>query len=178
MSDPLASLAAPSVPPAGSCVLISPNNYSCSPGYYASISVPNGTTYTFAPGTYYVNGNLTVSGTGIATGSGVFFYDFNGTVNISGTGAFNLSAPTSGVYKDVLIFQARTNTRDATISKDTNMQLNGTIYVPGNNARLTYNGGGPSSKTSIIADRVRENVNNGSAYLGGSIPGPGAKLVQ
>ena len=70
------------------------NCYEYSPGYYPSgISVGSVTTLIFAPGVYYMNGSLTAGASatlrvakpsGYTQGSGVMFYFYSGSFNVSG----------------------------------------------------------------------------------------------
>ena len=77
---------------------------------------------TLNPGVYIITGGgLSVTGNGSITGNGVTIYNGGsgstyGGIALSGNGRFKLSAPTSGDYKGILIFQARDNTRAMSIS--------------------------------------------------------------
>ena len=53
------------------------------------------------------------AGSNVLGGSGTPSY---GGITLSGNGTFNLTAPTSGTYAGILIFQARDNTRAMSIS--------------------------------------------------------------
>jgi hypothetical protein len=61
-----------------------------------------------------------------------------GEITFSGTGTFNLSAPTSGPYAGILIFQSRQNTRALSFSGNAMAGMNGVIYAP--NALLSMSG--------------------------------------
>ncbi len=118
MSDPLASLPAPSVP--AGC---DHNNYTAagwstptlSPGVYCGgISVKNATV-TFNPGTYILKGGglSTQNANSIIQGTGVTIYNtYDAThsyapFDIVATSTATLTAPTSGTYSGVLIMEDR-----------------------------------------------------------------------
>lgn len=109
INDPYADLAEPSY---GGC---DQNNYKAkntvtlSPGVYCGgLTINANANVTLSPGTYYVhggdlniNGNSTVTGNGVTiiltgTGSGV------GSIDVNGTAALNLTAPSSGTYQGIL----------------------------------------------------------------------------
>ncbi|HEY3302400.1 MAG TPA: pilus assembly protein TadG-related protein [Candidatus Binatia bacterium] len=151
-SDPLRSLPAPT--PSLPCILPLPTQRNFNPGTYCTIAVSGNEAWTFNPGTYYIVGGFTIGGNATVTGNGVTFYiAAGGSVSFAGTGAVRLSAPTSGTYKGVLLFQGRTNPIPAAMSGGSNKIFNGTIYVPG--AVLSFSGGSCSeSRTVLIADII------------------------
>jgi hypothetical protein len=67
-----------------------------------------------------VTGNASISGTGVMIYNAGSNYPGNGGtfggITLSGNGTFNLSAPTSGTYAGILIFQSRQNTRALSLS--------------------------------------------------------------
>jgi hypothetical protein len=89
-----------------------------------------------------VTGNASISGSGVMIynagsnypGSGGNF----GGITVSGTGTFNLSAPTSGPYAGIVIFQSRQNTRALSFSGTAMAGVTGLIYAP--NALLSMSG--------------------------------------
>ena len=163
VSDPLISLAAPSV---GACAY---NNYSpgfgtwtLNPGVYCGgISITNGATATFNPGTYIINGgSLNLVGGTTDTGTGVTFYMTGtnttyGGVNISNGAGVTFSAPATGTYTGILFYQDRTITSSngATFSGGVQMNLTGTLYFP--TTSVTYsNGSGTAGYVGIVANQV------------------------
>jgi hypothetical protein len=116
----------------------------------------NGST-TLPAGIYYVkNGNLdwqngSVSGTGVT----IFMTGTSpGTIKINGNMTVNLSAPTSGTYHGLVIYQDRTlaNPPSHTFNGGANMNFMGSIYLPG--SALKYAGGGVTAITALIADTI------------------------
>src|SRR5439155_474834 len=81
----------------------------------------------------------TVTGNASISGAGVFLYNAGsnypssggsfGGITLSGNGTFNLTAPTSGSYAGILIFQSRQNSRALTFSGNAMAGMGGTIYA-------------------------------------------------
>src|SRR5262249_19039493 len=85
---------------------------------------------------------------------GVTFYcgGQTGGVALSGTGTFNLSAPTTGTYAGVLFFQARNNTRAFSVQIPTGT-LSGTIYAKAALGTVLYGSSQLQAGLSVVADR-------------------------
>jgi hypothetical protein len=78
-----------------------------------------------------------------------------GAISFTGSGRVNLSAPSSGTYANVLLFQDRLASVAATISGQGNLSLAGAIYLPG--AALNLSGQGTLTADavgSILANSV------------------------
>ncbi|MDG3004755.1 pilus assembly protein TadG-related protein [Paludisphaera mucosa] len=172
MVDPQASLAQPD--PTGYATRQSPsgwnatNPFPISPGLYNSGLTLNsgGMNYTMSPGVYYIkSGNFTVSNGVRVTGAGVMIYLYNGNVDIQGGQGISLTAPTSGVYQNVTIFQRsplNVATGDYTphtisIANGTSNTISGKIYAPG--ATMTVAGGSNNTYgTQLIVNKL--NISN------------------
>ncbi len=161
-ADPFAALPAPAV---GACNY---NNYSpgygtwtLNPGVYCGgINLGNGSTATFNPGIYIVNGGGVSLINKTDTGSGVMFYLTGtnasyGSVTISNGASVTMSAPASGVYMGVLFFQNKSLTpaANATFSGGVAMQLTGSLYFPTTSVLFT-NGASTNNYVAIVAKRV------------------------
>jgi len=193
-SDPHAGLAAP---PAGSTC--QPSSYgwqnngvlNLNPGTYCGgLTIGNGMTVNFAPGTYVItNGNFDITGgatVGIA--AGVTFYlggDTPGSVqwtNYTNT-QWSMSAPASGPYAGILVYQGEGSDGSAPTNQvvgGSGLSINGTIYTPNaqlqvtNDAVLTHPADGG---LGIIAQSI--NVQgSGQIQAGGVVPGGGASSSQ
>jgi CSLREA domain-containing protein len=152
VSDPLADLAGPDITGLTSygSEKLTKGSQTIDPGIYSQITVSgNGSSLTLNPGTYIIEGGgLTVTGNASISGSGVTIYNAGsnypssggnfGGITLSGNGTFNLSAPTSGTYAGLLIFQSRQNTRALSFSGNAMAGTVGTIYAA--NALLTMSG--------------------------------------
>ncbi|MBI3412143.1 MAG: matrixin family metalloprotease [Planctomycetes bacterium] len=169
MADPFAALLAPS--PAGGSppnIQVSGNTSTAiGPGTYASIKVSGNGSLALAPGVYYIQGGgLSVSGNGSVTGTGITIYNAGGPggafggVSFSGNGVFQLSAPNSGDFTGILIFQARDNTRAMSISGNAGLGISGSIYAKA--ALLSLSGNG-QLHGSLVVDRFQASGNGASA---------------
>jgi Flp pilus assembly protein TadG len=135
------------------------------PGTYPSISIGTGSTVTFAPGIYYINGpnGLSIQGTAAVQGAGVMFYftfsnvtSNSATVNIGSGTSIQLSAPTTGTYAGILMYQDPADTKTGagvpgpTIGAQDNSFFDGALYFPVD--KLTFNGnaGGPGYKVGVV----------------------------
>ena len=144
-SDPLANLPAPTynaasctAPPTGTTWgLATAGGTVC---YSGDISVKNAVT--MSAGTYVFPGTLDFSGNGSLTGTGVtlYFPGPNGTLGGPGNGntTLNLTAPTSGTYNGILIYQDPTDTNTGEFNGTPITNLTGIIYMP--NAELEISG--------------------------------------
>jgi hypothetical protein len=127
------------------------------PGNYSSITIGgSGATpkVTFASGDYIIDGGgsnncnsacLNIPANATITGNGVMFYFTNSsTANITGTPAINLTAPSSGPYAGILMYQDPTdkNTGPApqgpTLGGNSGSSYDGILYFPSD--QLTFFG--------------------------------------
>jgi type II secretory pathway pseudopilin PulG len=176
--DPLQSLPAPSVPTTtGSC-----NGAGvCTPGRYPS-GLSRTTPTALNPGIYYIegtdlSGGLSLSGTASVTCTapctgGVLLYIAGGNVSLTGQSSVNLTAPNTGVYKGILMFQARTDTNPVKIAGNsgvgTSNVFDGVVYVP-NSSQVTLATGSASLTARAI---VAQNVKVSSSVCIGTTPCP------
>lgn len=116
----------------------------------------NGAT-TLPSGIYYVkNGSLdwqngSISGTGVT----IFLTGTSpGSIKINGNMTVSLSAPTSGTYEGLVIYQDRSlsSPPSHTFNGGAGMDFQGSIYLPG--SAVKYAGGSSTSITALIADTV------------------------
>jgi hypothetical protein len=105
-------------------------------------------------GLYIVGGNLQLTGSGSMTGSNITFYT-QGATTLTGSGNMNLSAPTSGTYNGVLVFQARSDSSAMSITGSGGDSIKGILYAPA--APLTLTGSGSLNVSlDLIADSITE----------------------
>jgi Flp pilus assembly protein TadG len=170
--DPLAGIDPPT---AGSCTPIPTIGHQAvtlNPGTYCgSISLQSSDNVTLNPGNYIFKsggGNscgLSASANSTLTGNGVFlFFQDNCSVAFSGNGNINLSAPTSGQYQGVLMYEDRANSTPSALTGGSGQQLNGILYFP--DALLHYAGGSSSSINAPAATIIAYNLQlDGSSYI-------------
>jgi hypothetical protein len=141
------------------------------PGVYkGGINASSTANVILAPGIYYMDGGgFSFTGGGSLTGQGVMIYNAPGNgnadgINISANGSVNLSPPTTGIYKGVLLFQDRTSTVSANISGGSNMNITGTFYFA--NALLTVTGSaGFTNFGSQYISRTLNAQGTGNIYI-------------
>jgi len=161
LPDPLAGLVGPS--PTGltsyGSVSLTKGSLTINPGSYSQISASGNARLTLNPGTYIIEGGgLTVSGNAGISGSNVFIYNAGsnypnsggnfGGITLSGNGTFSLTAPTTGTYAGVLIYQSRQNTRAISLSGNASAGISGVVYAA--NALLTISGNGQLNSTAVL----------------------------
>src|SRR4051794_16935614 len=193
LGDPLGSL--PQQSYAGGCDYTSKvhvtgsQTQTLSPGAYCGDIDVSGGTLTLQPGLYVMAGNsFSASGNAVITGSGVtlFFTGRTGTWATYGITAatLNLSAPTSGTYAGILIFQDRsapTTTQDSIAGNGT-LNLDGVVYAP--TATLSFKGTSTSGQfPTLMVVRALTFVGNtsfaGSGGVSSGISGlPSVALVE
>ena len=171
VSDPLANLPAPTynaasctAPPSGtSWGPASPGGTVC---YSGNIKVQQN--ITMAAGTYVFTGDLDFTGHGSLTGAGnpaapgvtLYFAGPNGQLGGPGNGntTLNLTAPTSGPYNGILIYQDRTDSNLAEFNGTPITNLTGIIYMPDN--ALEFSGNTTSNLiTDLIVNQLIEQGN-------------------
>jgi hypothetical protein len=170
--DPLAGIDPPT---AGSCTPIPSIGHSTvtlNPGTYCgSLSLQSSNDVVMNPGTYIFKSSgssscgLSASGNGTLTGHGVFIYVQDScSVSFTGNGAIDLSAPTSGTYQGVLMFQSRSDATTSALTGGANQALNGILYFP--DSLLHYSGGSSSNINSPAATIVAYNLQlGGNTYI-------------
>lgn len=143
-SDPLASLISP---PTYSGCAATPTGNTWGPAsaggtvcYSGNISVSNN--ITMNPGVYVFTGTLGLQGNGSLTGTGVTIYLPSGaTLGGGGNGntTLNLTAPTSGPYAGILIYEDASNTNTISLNGTPVANLTGIIYAPSAELDLSGN---------------------------------------
>lgn len=158
VSDPLASLAAPVV---GACdynnMKITSGSQSLTPGVYCGgIEVGSSTNVSLMPGTYVIkDGMLSVKAGATLSGNGVtLFLTGNGsTVETKADSIISLSAPGSGPYAGVLMFEDRTAPLYQTHKFESRNAPNmlGTIYLSRGDLQVGVKGGGGNGGVAVGA---------------------------
>jgi hypothetical protein len=138
---------------------------------YTSLTVgSNGDTVYLEPGIYVIsNGELhfesganNASNTG---GNGVFFYLVGTASLVIDNGAnVNLTAPSSGTYSGIVVFQDSADTAAISVQGGSNTSFNGAIFAPSSNVTL-----GNGSNTTLDADIVAKTLTmTGGTSLSGN----------
>lgn len=166
-----------------------PNASSLNGGCFSSLSVGSNRTLTLGPGTYYISGqnantagNVNVQGRLTCNGCTIVLTNKDpsatakiGTFNMNAQAVMTLSAPTSGPYQGIAVFQDRRATDSGGSSQNkfngggTGI-ITGALYFP--NQEVTYNGNGTSSAicTRFVTRRIifSGNSTTSNKFLKGS----------
>jgi hypothetical protein len=151
--DPFAGLAnptIPTVPPCQSKLTVGPNQSvpPLTPGCYRGMDLKG--TVTLQPGTYYIDGDeLSFGSQANVTGNGVTFVLTSSTaasnpgsvakLTMNGGAEVKLTAPTTGEYSGLIIYQDRRATDSSPhINGNSESVLDGAIYMP--SQAVTFNG--------------------------------------
>lgn len=176
IEDPYAGL-----PPANSfatncksALLVEPSQTTTlSPGCWNGMTLKG--TVNLSPGTYVINGaDLIVESQAVISGQGVTLI-FTGSspstianVAIAGGASLNLTAPTSGTFQGILMYQdSRANLADNSISGNAGSKLQGAVYFPKQSVTFTGNSSMQSECLRLVALRLKF---TGSASAGSSCP--------
>jgi hypothetical protein len=145
----------------------------------------NAPTVSFQPGVYVIkNGGWNVNG-GTWTGNGVTFYFADQSkIQFNSAVAVTMSAPTSGTYAGIMMYEAANLGLSDFIFNDAKaMQLEGLIYLPSRN--VTFNSG--SSLTdrrftliinTLILNQTRWTLKPYSGGIGGGGGTKSVRLIQ
>jgi hypothetical protein len=103
---------------------------------------------------------VTFSGPATVNGSGVIFYlTDDAKINTDGGGGMvsniQLSAPTSGPYAGILIYQDPDDSKNARIGGDNNSYFDGALYLPEGQITFFGNAGGTGFNVAVVvADSI------------------------
>ncbi len=196
VTDPYASLSidsytscTPSQQAAGPTKFNGNGTHNISPGVYCGgISLSGNTTLNMAPGTYILDGgsfsgsgNLTITGqnvTIILTNSGGSSYGTYGNISLSGNVSTYLTAPTTGDYAGIVVYQDRdapASSTGNTLTGNSSTEFTGVFYTPSRSLDYGGNTGFTASNCSkIIAKTI---TFHGNPSVGDSCSGLGTKDI-
>jgi Putative Flp pilus-assembly TadE/G-like len=152
--DPLASLPPPnlaSYPVVSGSLLTCSSSQTLVPGIYTGGINVTGGSITFNPGVYILNGGgLTVSGNSNIVANGVLLYNTGaaaGPISVTGPATFSLSAPSTGPYAYIAIFQDRIANQPLKFNATGNLNISGFVYAAA--APITVTGNGVANGTML-----------------------------
>jgi Flp pilus assembly protein TadG len=181
--NPLAGLPAPSISgPTYTASGPSSGQTTMQPGIYTAAYTVN-QTISMAPGIYVFEDGLNVGSSAVLTGNGVTLYftcsgysqtdtqpcnsgSVMNSLTTSGSGSYNLTAPSSGNYQGVVLMQDPGNTASINMGGNSTDTVNGTIYAP--SATLNVSGtasDGATTYNSIIVANSMSVSGNGTLNL-------------
>lgn len=138
----------------GGVTTYTPGIYPGTNSSWSNKKFPPHTNAVLQPGVYCLDKTLEILANQIMNGSGVTIVQRDGDIILRGGNGVNLSAPTSGPYKGLLVFIPQVNA-DGQLIVNGNAQLviDGSMIAPWSRAEL--NGGGTVDaplETQVIAD--------------------------
>jgi Flp pilus assembly protein TadG len=167
ISDPFAATL-PSVS-VGACNFngqtYNPGTVTLNPGVYCGSTNFNGSgTLTFNPGLYVIeNGAMIFNSGWTVTGTGVTFYlvDQNATITFNGGVNANLSAPTSGTYANILMFEpAGLGNTQLPINGSSGDSFTGLIYLPSRDVVInSVSNATANSVTMVFSTLILDQMN-------------------
>lgn len=151
------------------------------PGEYCSLTINGSPNVTFNPGAYILDQGVTFNGTTTVNADGVTFYVNSGSMTLNGNNSSHFTAPTTGSYAGILVYQSPSDTSQLTINGSNSLNVTGAIYAP--KANITDNGSSAASAYSIIvADSITFNgsltFNDNYTTLPSGSPIKAAMLVE
>ncbi len=117
------------------------------------LSDTGGSSMSFGAGLYIVGGTLTLTGSGSITGSGVTFYT-EGSTSVQGGSNLSLTAPTSGIYSGLLLFQSRSDSQTLSIAGGSGSTVEGIFYAPAAAVTLSGSSSGTAMSLDIVCDTL------------------------
>jgi Flp pilus assembly protein TadG len=193
VDDPLATLPAPVWNPAadqGAVNLSGNETRNLQPGYYSGgITASGNTALNFAPGIYVLGGaGIGLTGNAALTARGVMIY-LTGTAGIQFNGNGNViltppdpslySFPGADTYAGIAIFQARDNDAADKFTGNSNLNIQGTIYM--SKAQVTIVGNASTLGNQVVVGTIHMTGNSslGINYDGrNALAGHKSWLVQ
>ena len=171
--DPFASLPMPSVSGNTSNGNVNSNQTrTLNPGTYRGMDLKG--TVTLNPGVYLIDGGtLSIGSQARVTESGVTFIltsstagsnaNSIATVDMNGGARINITAPSTGTYKGVLLYQdrrAQISNQSNKINGNSQSLLQGAIYMPGQEVEFTGTAGMNTNCLQLVARRITWNGNS------------------
>lgn len=132
---------------------VSKNGNSMSPGNWEEDFPPDGVTE-LQSGIYCINGDVRVESGKTLIGNNVVLYVEHGSVNFSGGATIQLSAPTTGPFKGLLLYLPMKNSKRVVLNGNSKSMFSGTILAPASLIRITGMESEYGFRSQIIGYRV------------------------
>lgn len=136
------------------------SSHTLNPGVHCNVNFNGNPTVTFKPGLHIIKASMNVNANSTVIAEGVTFYfpDTDSKIQANGGLTLTATAPTSGTYKGILMFEKTSdpannaNKRQYVFNGSKGERLEGIIYLP--NRDVTYN-----STTNVTASKIDLVVN-------------------
>jgi Flp pilus assembly protein TadG len=183
--DPFAGLIPEPSVPAGCTTsgVYNPGTHVLNPGVHCAPTFNGSPTVTFQPGLHIIKGRMILNSGSTVIANGVTFYfpDTDSEIRANGALTMKASAPTSGTYAGILMFEKTSNAannaakRQYIFNGSNGEELEGAIYLP--NRDVTYNSttNVKGNKTTIVVNTMI--VNSANWKLEGSGGGGGGAYI-
>lgn len=203
IADPLASLPAPTLGVVAIPVSLGTGTTTLSPGTYSgNMAIGGHQDVVLNAGTYVFTGNITLTGNGILDGhTGVTIFmacstkvgstttsracnsgEAGASLDVSGGGQYLLTAPSTGSYTNIAIFQDRNNTSQIKIGgSGTTNNLSGGVYAKSANVDIGGNGSDvfqANGRLVVSTLTIHVNASAGLSLIGSVISGPSCDLYD
>jgi Flp pilus assembly protein TadG len=165
LRDPYRGLPDPNITTNGSAINLNPNRSGTyNPGTYSSIDIKGSAT--FNPGVYYVTSSLSFGSQARVTGNGVTFIltarnaasntGSIATVDMNGGANVNLTAPSTGTYAGILMYQDRraSNMSVNRINGNSSSVFQGAFYFPRQELQMNGTSGMNTRCIQVVARRI------------------------
>jgi len=148
-----------------------PGTVTINPGVYCGWTNFNGSgTLTLNPGLYIIkNGGMTFNSGWTVTGAGVTFYlvDQNATITFNGNVNASLSAPTSGTYANILMFEpSGLSNTNLPINGTSGSNFTGLMYLPSRDVTINSVSNVSSNGVTMVFSTLILNSTNWSIAPG------------
>ena len=156
LKDPFAGKY-PTTPTSNCNLQVKPNVFTLTPGCYKDFKFTGNSTYTLSAGTYFLDsadfdvaGGVTLKGTGVTI---ILTGTTPGSIKTNGNSTIQLSAPTSGTYKNMLFIQSGAAATDNTneINGTNTSSWDGALYLPKGNVTFSGNSGNTTKCVMVMA---------------------------
>ena len=153
------------------------STFTLKPGMHCDVTFNGSPKITFLPGLHIIKGRMIINSGATVNAEGVTFYfpDVYSEIRANGGLTFNASAPTSGPYGGILMYEAtssasnNSNKQQYIFNGSVGETLSGIIYLP--NRNVTYNSKtNQTSRINMVVNTMIMNSSNWNIepYEGGS----------
>jgi hypothetical protein len=165
------------------------SNITLQPGVHCGTTFNGSPTITFAPGLHIIKGRMIINSGAKVIANGVSFYfpDTNSEIRPNGTISLTATAPTTGIYKGLLMFEktsdaANNANKTQYIINSTNGQaLEGIIYLPNRNVTLNAKSTVTARLTMVMNQTIFDETDwtiEPYTATGASVSAAGARLTE
>jgi hypothetical protein len=112
------------------------------------------------PSTFYLgSGSWRMNGNSSFTSHNIMYYLGAGSMQWNGNNNTNITAPTSGAFKGLLLYMPPTNSTGLTFNGNSGILTTGTILAPGATITINGNSGTTALSSQLIGWKVKINGN-------------------